>query len=190
MFPTVHHSTLSNGLRVAIAPIPRLPIVSVLALVDAGDSWDAPGSEGVASLTAQALGGNTPTRRRAALTDAFEILGTGLETATSWDDATAELTVTPDRLEAAVALVGEVLTSPAFDPREVERLKSERLADLLQQQTEPRSLADDKFSEFLYAEGSRYAVPKAGSTRKRFVASVRTRFSSSMGGITCRRPLH
>jgi zinc protease len=164
-FPTVHHSVLQNGLRVAVAPIPRLPIVSVVALIDTGDSWDTSGSEGVASLAAQALGEGTHRLDGAALTDAFEMLGSGLDTGTSWDDTTAELTVTPGRLEAAVALVGEVLTSPAFDAREVERLKSERLADLLQQQTEPRSLADDKFSEFLYAAGSRYAVPRAGSAK-------------------------
>jgi predicted Zn-dependent peptidase len=164
-FPEVHYSTLSNGLRVAVAPIPRLPIVSVLALVDAGDSYDIPSSEGVASLTAQALGEGTTRLGGAALTDAFEMLGTGLDTATSWDEAAADLTVTPQRLEAAVSLLGEVLTSPAFDEGEVDRLKSERLAELLQQQTEPRSLADDKFSEFLYAASSRYAVPMAGSTK-------------------------
>ena len=62
-----------------------------------------------------------------------------------------------------MALLGEVLTTPAFAQKDVERLKAERLAELMQQQVEPRGLADDKFSEFLFVPGSRYALPAGGS---------------------------
>ena len=31
-FPAVHHATLANGLRVSVAPMHRLPMVTVLAL--------------------------------------------------------------------------------------------------------------------------------------------------------------
>lgn len=163
VFPNVIRSSLPNDLRVAIAPVIRLPLVTVVALMDAGAVRDAAGMEGAASLTAHALGEGTQGHDGASLAERFEALGTGLDTSSDWDDATVSLTVTPSRLETAVALLGEVLTLPAFAKREVERLKAERLADLLQQQAEPRSLADDKFDEFLYAPGSRYALPQAGN---------------------------
>ena len=54
------------------------------------------------------------------------------------------------------------MTTPAFAPKDVERLKAERLAELMQQQVEPRGLADDKFAEFLFVPGSRYALPAGG----------------------------
>ena len=162
-FPNVIRSSLGNDLQVATAQMKRLPLVTVVALVDAGAARDSAGEEGNASLTAHALGEGTLMLDGASLVERFEALGTGLDTSSDWDSATVRLTVTPARLETAVALLGEVLTAPAFAEHEVKRLKAERLADLLQQQTEPRSLADDKFDEFLYAPGTRYAIPQAGS---------------------------
>ena len=54
-FPAVERTRLANGLRIAVARIPRLPLVTVLAQVDAGASRDSRGAEGTASLTARAL---------------------------------------------------------------------------------------------------------------------------------------
>jgi zinc protease len=167
-FPAIERSTLANGMRIAVAPMPRLPLVTVLVLVDAGASCDAPGREGAASLTVAALAEGTTRLDGATLTEKFESLGTGLSSGGDWDDATAQVAVTPERLETAIALLGEALTTPAFAAKDVERLKAERLSELMQQQVEPRGLADDKFSEFLFVPGSRYAIPGGGN-----MASVR-----------------
>jgi zinc protease len=168
-FPSIERSTLSNGMRIAVAPMPRLPLVTVLALVDAGASHDVAGGEGAAALAIGALAEGTTRLDGATLTEKFESLGTGLSSSSDWDDATAHIAVTPERLETAIALLGEVLTAPAFAQKDVERLKAERLADLMQQQVEPRGLADDRFSEYLFVPGSRYALPAGGS-----MASVRS----------------
>jgi zinc protease len=68
------------------------------------------------------------------------------------------------RIDAALAILGEVLMEPAFPEREIERLKSERLAELLQLRAEPRGLADEMFSRFLYHDSSRFAKPEGGTT--------------------------
>ena len=162
-FPAVERHALSNGMRIAVAPMPRLPLVTVLALVDAGASCDAAGHEGASSLTIGALAEGTTRLDGAALTEKFESLGTALSSGNDWDDATVHIAVTPERLETAIALLGEVVTSPAFSEKDVERLKAERIAELMQQQVEPRGLADDKFAEFLFVPGSRYALPPGGS---------------------------
>ncbi len=167
-FPSIERTSLSNGMRIAVARMPRLPLVTVLALVDAGASCDAAGREGTASLTVDALAEGTTKLDGAKLAEKFETLGTALSSDGDWDDATAHIAVTPERLETAMALLGEVLMNPAFAQRDVERLKAERLSVLMQQQVEPRGLADDKFSQFLFISGSRYAVPAGGN-----MASVR-----------------
>jgi zinc protease len=56
-----------------------------------------------------------------------------------------------------------VIRTPSFPEREVDRLKHERLTELLQQQAEPRGLADDMFGRLAYAANSRYALPDGGS---------------------------
>jgi zinc protease len=54
------------------------------------------------------------------------------------------------------------------------RLRAERLADLLQQQVEPRSLADDRFAQYLYVPGSRYGTPDDGSVQTVSAIDART----------------
>jgi len=76
-----------------------------------------------------------------------------------------------ERLDAALRLLGEVMTTPVFPEREVERLKAERLAEILQVETEPRALADERFESFLYADASRYSKPDGGTAKS--VAALR-----------------
>jgi zinc protease len=73
------------------------------------------------------------------------------------------MTVLSSRLSDAMALLAEVVLEPAFPERELERLKAERQAEILQRRAEPRGLADDMFARFLYAKGSRYALPEGGT---------------------------
>ena len=94
----------------------------------------------------------------------FERLGTSVESGADWDSAFAKITMLSERLDDTVTLLGRVLSEPRFPEREVERLKAERLAEILQLETEPRGLADEKFSEFLYSHDSRYSRPDEGST--------------------------
>ena len=162
-FPRFTRHQLANGMRVVVAPVRKLPVVSVLALVDAGAMTDAPGDEGLAVLAAGALTVGTRRRDGARLALDAETLGASLDASADWDSAVVRLSVLTPRLEQAFALFTEVLTEPAFPEREIERLKAERLAELLQQRTEPRTLADEAFAAWVYAGGSRYAHPEAGS---------------------------
>ena len=161
-FPRFERLTLENGLTLVVAPVSKLPVVTVLALVDAGAALEPSGREGVAQLTARALAEGTEQSDGAQLAEQFEQLGTALDTSADWDNATARITVTSERLAEALALLADVLRTPSFLAREVERLKQERLAELLQQQAEPRGLADDMFDRFTYASDSRYALPDGG----------------------------
>ncbi|HJP85284.1 MAG TPA: pitrilysin family protein [Gemmatimonadaceae bacterium] len=162
-FPGFTEEVLPNGLRLVVAPVAKLPLATVLVIVDAGSTIDPAGKEGLAALTAAALLEGTSEFDGAQLTERFEQLGTGVESGADWDSAFIKLTVLSDRLEDATTLLGEAIASPEFPEREIERLKAERLAEILQLETEPRGLADEKFSEFLYSRESRYAKPDGGT---------------------------
>ncbi|MBM3908283.1 MAG: insulinase family protein [Gemmatimonadetes bacterium] len=162
-FPVTSTFTLSNGLQVIVAPMPRLPLVTAIAVIDAGAAIDPAGGEGLATLSAAALAEGTVERDGPTLADAFERLGTSIECGADWDEATAQFTVTPSRFSGALALLAEVLQAPRFDSADIERLKAERLADLLQQRVEPRGLADERFARAVYDARSRYARPAGGT---------------------------
>jgi zinc protease len=163
-FPQFKDETLPTGVRLITAPVAKLPLVTVLVLVNAGSTSEPRGKEGVAALTAAALLEGTTRFDGAELAEKFEQLGTSLESGADWDSAFLKITVLSNKLEEATKLLGEAISSPVFPEREVERLKAERLAEILQLETEPRGLADEKFSEFLYDDESRYSRPDEGST--------------------------
>jgi zinc protease len=162
-FPRFTDEKLASGIRLVTAPVEKLPVVTVLVVVDAGSANDPPGKEGVAALTAATLLEGTSRLSGSELAETFERLGTSVDSGADWDSAFAKITMLSERLDDAVTLLGQVLSEPSFPEREVERLKAERLAEILQLETEPRGLADEKFSEFLYAAESRYSKPDEGS---------------------------
>jgi len=164
-FPRFTDQILPSGIRLVTAPVAKLPVVTVLLIVDAGSANDPAGKEGVAALTAATLLEGTARLNGAELAEMFERLGTSVESGADWDSAFAKITMLSERADDAVTLLGQVLSEPSFPEREVERLKAERLAEILQLETEPRGLADEKFSEFLYSPASRYSKPDEGSAQ-------------------------
>jgi zinc protease len=161
-FPAFERVTLPNGLRLVVASVSKLPLVSVAAVVDAGASTEREGQHGVAALTAQLLLEGAAGLDGAALIERFERIGTSADAHADWDAATVSLTVLAERLPDALALVRDLLRTPEFPEREVARLKEERLAELLQLRTEPRALADEQFARAVYAPTARYASPAGG----------------------------
>lgn len=164
-FPNFSSATLPNGLRVVVAPVRKLPLVTVLALVDAGSVSDPVGQEGVAQLTASLLTEGTGNLTGAALAELVELMGSTLDAGADWDSSVVKLTTLSTRLPEAIALLARVLTEPALPEDEFQRLRTERLAELLQQRSEPRSLADEAFAQSIYAPTARYAKPDGGTAQ-------------------------
>lgn len=164
-FPKFEQRSLENGIRIIVASVSKLPVVTVLAVIDATAVADPAGKEGVAEITAQALRDGTTEIDGASLTLEFEKLGTSLEVGADWDSTVGSLTVLRDKLDKAFALFSSVIMSPAFRAEDVDRLRSERLAERVQILDEPRGLAEESFARFTYASSSRYSEPMSGSSR-------------------------
>ncbi|CAN5828921.1 pitrilysin family protein [soil metagenome] len=161
-FPPVEQRTLPNGLTLLTAHSGDLPLVTVRAVLDAGATAERAGEEGLAQLTTQALEGGTLHRTGDELAWAVERLGAELETHTTWDAVHVAFTTRSDNLADALALLAEIVTTPGFPAREVDRLRDEQLAEMLRRRTEPRGLADDSAAHFIFADDSTYARPLIG----------------------------
>ena len=163
-FPRFERRTLDNGLQLVVAPVSKLPVVTITAVVDAGASRERPSEAGVAALTAQLLLEGAAGLDGAALVDRFERIGTSVDAHADWDSATVSLTALSERLPEALALVRDLLRAPEFPEREVARLRDERLAEILQERAEPGALADEQFARAVYAPTARYATPAGGTS--------------------------
>ena len=161
-FPEFVTQRLPNGLRVVVAPVHELPLVSVRLVLDAGAMTEPSGAEGVALLTVRALLEGTVSRDANAMAIALEELGASMDVGASWDTSALSATVMSARLPALVDTLAEMVRAPRFAERDVMRLRGEMLAELVSRSTEPRGLADDMFGQFVYVPKSRYAVPEDG----------------------------
>jgi zinc protease len=166
-FPHFERRLVRGGVQLISAPVSKLPLVSIVAVVDAGAARDPEGLDGLAVLTAKLLMEGTVRREGAELVDAFEQLGASVDVTAGWDSASIRLTVLAAHAEAAIALLREVIREPAFRERDIARLKAERVAAILQMRADPRELADEAFGQYVYSTKSRYSRPVGGG-----VASV------------------
>ena len=156
-FPRFETHVLPNGIRVVVAPVHAHPVVTILAVVDAGATRDPAGKHGLAVLTGRALSEGTVTMTALQLAERTESLGTVLDTGADWDSSIVQLTALTARASDAFAVLAEVLRQPSFPAVEMQRLVEERLSDLTQIRAEPRGLADVALNRLLYAPSSRFA---------------------------------
>jgi zinc protease len=117
---------------------------------------------GATVLAARALTEGTEVRDAVALTEAAERLGASIHAEAGWDALSVGVDVPASRLEPALELLAEVVRRPAFPGAEVDRLRDERMTDLLQVKSDPRRRADEAFSAAIYAPDSPYHRPAGG----------------------------
>jgi len=161
-FPAIKRDQLANGLALYAVPHGSLPLITFRLVVHAGGEHDKPETAGLANLTAHLLEAGTSTRTADRLAWDFEKLGAELNVDVVWDYAALTVTAPADRAEAALALLAEVVLDPAIAPAEVDRLKNEQLAELLQRDAEPRALASDQANRFIFAPTAPYHRPLIG----------------------------
>ena len=161
-FPAVSRSRLANGLSLAIIDLPGRPLVSGSLLLRNGAADEPDGEGGATVLAARALTEGTERYDAIALVEAGERLGASLHAEAGWDAMSIGVDVSASRLEAALELLAEVALHPTFPEAEVERLRDERLNDLLQAEADPRRRADEVFAATIYSGGSPYRRPSGG----------------------------
>lgn len=162
-FPDVVRHTLPNGMGVWLVPLPDRELVSVHLLTDAGAAAEDESQAGVAALTAQLLVTGTRRLDAAAFAETTERLGIDVGSESSWDSARAGFSALGQHLEAGLDLLVEMLTEPRLDEGEFDRIKGERLNDILQARAEPGRLADERFLGEVYAADVPYGRLSAGS---------------------------
>jgi predicted Zn-dependent peptidase len=162
-FPTVAEHRLDNGLRILVADLPGRPLVSASLVLSTGAADEPAAEAGATVLAARALSEGTEHYDAIALIEASERLGASLHADAGWDAFSAGVDVPADRLPEALGLLAELVLHPTFPAAEVERLREERLNDILQAKADPRRRAEETFIGTIYAPSSPYHRPSGGT---------------------------
>jgi zinc protease len=162
-FPDVERTRLANGLSLIVANLPGRPLVSASLVLGNGAGDEPDGDAGSTVLAARALTEGTERYDAIALVEASERLGASIHADAGWDAMSVGVDVPATRLEAALELLAEVVLHPTFPVAEVDRLRDERLNDLLQAEADPRRRADEAYSPTIYTAASPYRRPSGGT---------------------------
>jgi len=169
--PPVQKLQLGNGLPVLLVESHEVPVVQVNVVVRAGAGADPLDKPGLASLAADMLDEGAGSSSALQISDEVDFLGAELEAVAGWDATTVGLHVPVKRLERALAILADVVRRPTFPAAELDRLRKERLTELLQARDEPSAIASVALARALYGDKHRYGTMTLGTE-----ASVR-RFS-------------
>ena len=161
-FPPFERARLANGMSLLTVNMPGRPLVSAAIVLPHGAADEPPADAGATVLAARALSEGTERYNAIEFVEAGERLGASLHAEASWDATSAGVDVPATRLEPALELLAEMIARPTFPEAEVERLRDERLNDILQARADPRRRAEEAFVETIYTSASPYHRPSGG----------------------------
>ncbi|AYJ86758.1 insulinase family protein [Sphingomonas paeninsulae] len=171
-FPAIERTTLANGISVYFARRPAVPVVRVSVSFDAGSSADPADTLGLQSLTMALLDEGTKTKTSVQLAEAQERLGATISSGGGIDRSNVGLYALTPNLGASLDLLADIVRNPAFDPKEVERLRGQQLAAISAQLSQPNGVASYVLPGKLYGAAYPYGRPFSGLGDAASVAKI------------------
>jgi zinc protease len=166
--PTLHlpqpqQFALANGLKVYLVEAHELPVVSASFLTLAGSEADSPQKPGVAGFAADMLTEGTTHRSAPQIAEEANLLGTDVSSEGDNDEAYASINFLSNVSGKALDLLSDVALHPAFDAKEIDRVRQQRLTSLLQRKDQPTQVAFAVADKAIYGADSPYGYPSIGT---------------------------
>ena len=162
--PVPQQFQLANGLTVLFAPQTGLPLVSASLVVRNGGDTNPVDKAGLASFSAAMLNQGTTTRNATQLAEEVAQVGASLTTSSTMDSSTITASSLARNFPAALNLLADVALRSTFHAEEVERIRASRLADVVQQRSNPNSIANNVMAAALYGLEHPYGFAQLGTT--------------------------
>jgi len=161
--PPIITRQLSIGLKLLIVEQHELPLADFVLLVGSGSTADPASKPGIANLTSAMLREGTTTRQSLEIADQIAFLGISLSPTSSWESSTLSLHTPTAQLDSALALFADVALHPSFPANEFERIRKNRLTELLQLRDQGPAIANIAFPAIIYGNAHPYGAPSIGT---------------------------
>lgn len=160
--PAAVERKLPSGATLLVSEQPALPIVTVMAVLDAGSRRDPVDAFGVANMTAETLTEGAAGRSANEIAEAIEFIGGSLNANAGVDYTTVTLKVLSRDIDQGLRLFADVLLAPTFPDEEIARAAESVLAGLRSAEDDPTEVAGRAFGRELYGDHP-YAHPSEGT---------------------------
>lgn len=160
--PRFERFQLDNGLSVLAVRHDDMPEVCARLVLPYSATDDPESKAGTALMMARALTEGTEDRDAREVAERIDFLGARFGVDVDHDSTLLTLRFLSRVTDGALNFFEEILTRPAFDPKEVGRLREERLDEIARGLDEPRVVASLRFNEAVF-DGHPYAVRPGGT---------------------------
>lgn len=156
-FPNPDRTSLANGLELVSYRLPGQHVVSASLVLDVPLVAEPRELEGIAAITCRTLDEGTVEHSTDEFAELLETAGAAFGIDVSSAGLQLILDVPDRRLDAALALFAEAITTPALAGADIDRQVQLRLAEIGQARANPGQAAAIAFRRTVFADGSRYA---------------------------------
>ncbi|HEX2726579.1 MAG TPA: pitrilysin family protein [Beijerinckiaceae bacterium] len=164
-FPEIQRVTLSNGIRVNYAQRSAVPVTQMAIAFDAGQAADAPNGRGLAGLTLGLLDEGAGGLTSQQIAEREEELGAEISAGNSLDRSTVTMSALSGNLAGSLDLVEQLVEQPTFAPADLERVRTQLLTGIAQQQSDPEGIATRVVPGLIWGASHPYAVMGAGDPK-------------------------
>ena len=171
-FPTLQTATLSNGAKVVLAQRSDVPLVEMNFQFNFGYAQENNDELGFTNFMMDMLNEGTKKYSSLQFDEALDSLGSNLGFGSGLDTSVISLSSLKGNLADTLDLAKEALISPTFPQAEIDRIKSQTLASIVQEENRPASIAYRNIGKLLYGDTHPYGKPLTGSGLSDTISSI------------------
>ncbi|MCY3969805.1 MAG: pitrilysin family protein [Acidobacteria bacterium] len=146
---------LRNGLPVYVVPDRSLPLVDIVLALPVGDRNEAPGEEGMVSMTAaMARRGGAGHMGPEELDDAIDALGARVDGSSSWTRTVFVLDIGSKALERGLEILASILFEPRFDEVRLAQARANLRVSLAAREDEAHAVLDREWQRLVHGPAS------------------------------------
>jgi zinc protease len=160
--PVAKQVKLPNGLTVLLVERHNLPLVSATLFTLSGSELNPLDKPGLSSFTANMLNEGTTSRSSMQFSDDTDQIGATLGSEAGYSSAFLELSTLTWNASAGFDLLADATLHPAFDAKEIERVRNRRVTAVLQEDDDSGAIGYRTVDHALYPS-SPYGYPILGN---------------------------
>ncbi|MCK9229299.1 MAG: insulinase family protein [Syntrophales bacterium] len=162
--PRAERFELDNGMTLFFLEDREIPLVRLSLAARAGSVYDPPGREGLAEIAGSVMRtGGTPAMSPDEFDDELDYRAIDLDVSVTAQTLLVTLTVAEDYFDDALALLGNMMMTPLFDPERLELARRIKIEELKRLPDNPQALAFREFTKLLYRDSSWGRPPSIAS---------------------------
>jgi zinc protease len=155
--PVWTKTQLANGATLIVSERHTLPLVSFsITFIGGANQFEPAGKRGVAAATASMLSEGTTTRTGDQISDALQLLGTGVGSFIGGEEGSIGFVSTVKNFDATLGILADMMLNSTFPEQALERLRARTLVNLTQAKDQPTVVGSQVFAKILYGAAHPY----------------------------------